>query len=179
MDCAKEYYPNAPARFLSNVAAFMVTAQIFSDFCNKRKIDIKKYDLMAVIKHEADEQWNLLRVMSPIEVIKEALNYAIDNGVLIVTDSEEVFKQNKDCDGFFRDGWLHIITGKLENIIMDYAKKKQYGIRCDDDVKATLYDKQLIQKGDSGYNFKYTQKRTVSPQRPRIYKLSERMINDA
>lgn len=179
MDCAKENYPNAPARFLSNVAAFMVTAKIFSDFCNKRKIDIKKYDLMAVIKHEADEQWNLLRVMSPIEVIKEALNYAIDNGVLIVTDSEEVFKQNKDCDGFFRDGWLHIITGKLDNIIMDYARKKQYGIRFDDDVKATLYDKQLIQKGDSGYNFKYTQKRTVSPQRPRIYKLSERMINDA
>ena len=134
---------------------------------------------MAVIKHEADEQWDLLRVMSPIEVIKEALNYAIDNGILIVTDSEEVFKKNKDCDGFFRDGWLHIITGKLDAIIMDYARKKQYGIRFDDDVKANLYDNQLIQKDDSGYNLKYTQKRAVSPQRPRIYKLSERMINDA
>ena len=178
LNCVKERYPEAPTRFISNVAAFLVTARFFSEFCQYYQANIDTNDVINAIWNESDEQFKLLKLMSPAEVVQAAVNYAIDNGNLIISDTEEEFKTNKDSAGFYQDGWIYVITGKLDSIIKDFADKKQYGVQFNDDVKGALFEKGLMQKDGSGYNFKYSQNRSVSPKRPRIYKISERMIKN-
>lgn len=178
LSLVKERYPNAPSRFISNITAFLVTARIFSDFCQYYQSNIDINDVINAIWRESDEQSKLLKLMSPTEVVQAAINDAIDNGTLIIADTEAEFKNNKDCAGFYQDGWIYVITGKLENIIKDFADKKQYGVKFNDDVKALFVANGLMQKDASGYNFKYSQNRFVSPKRPRIYKISERMMKN-
>ena len=171
----RKRYPKEYPRFQSNVAAFLVLARLFCNFCQIWELPIDSGSIISSIWKEADEQLILLREVSPEQLFKNAVEEALDNAYLRIASNEDLFKTS-EYDGFLRDDIIWIITARLDKVIESYAERKSYGVKFNENLKNSLMERGILYKGEPGYNVKYSKNRSVEPKRPRLYKINKEMF---
>ena len=173
--CKKKFVDPYP-RFSSNVATFLTINHFFSEFCRDYNFPYDEKRVYYVILSEAEEQLQMLRQYSPVEVVIKALQNAIDNDYLNLAETESDFCTN-NCDGFFTSDKIIIITAKLEEIVEKYVIKLNFGLKFNTALKEELVRLNILEAKNGETNFKFSKTRLVLPKRPRIYKINKGVLN--
>lgn len=98
-----------------------------------------------MILSEAEKQLQMLKQYSPIEIIVNAINEALDNDELQIAKDESGFCTG-NYDGFFETNNIVIITKKLEAVIEKYVAKLNYGLKFNAALKNEMNEKSILEK---------------------------------
>lgn len=177
LDVCQRKFTEPYPRFSSNVAAFLTVNYFLGEFCEKYNLAYDTQKGYHMILSEAENQLQMLKQYSPIEIVINAINEALDNDELQIAKDESCFCASK-CDGFFEAKNMVVITQKLEAVIEKYAVKLNYGLKFNAALKNEMNEKNILEKNNTEFNFKYSKQRAVSPKRPRMYKLSKEIISN-
>lgn len=153
-------------------SALMVIGHIFYEYnsrfdcCGFTQEEIDK-----LIIKQAEEQMRQLKTQTPEEIWIRGVKDAVESGALNIAKNEEIFV-NQQCDGYFTDGYVCCISSHVDVAVARYATSCGVGIRITPHIKQKLVEKGYLQSFSSKeITFKYTKQRTVSPLRPRLYKI--------
>lgn len=166
----RKRYPQEYPRFHSNVATFLVVAELFKGFCDQNHLIVNAETIFNAVWQEAEEQLKQLKGISPEAVFTKAVAEALDNAYLRIADCENTFKKY-EFDGFYEGEFISVITARLEATVETYANKMQYGIKFTDGLKNSLATMGILEKINDKFNVKYSKNREVEPKRPRMYKI--------
>lgn len=142
--CQRKFTEPYP-RFSSNVATFLTVNYFLGEFCEKYNLAYDAQKAHYMILSEAEKQLQMLKQYSPIEIVINAINDALDNDELQIAKDETCFCSNK-CDGFFEAKNMVVITQKLEAVIEKYAVKLNYGLKFNAALKNEMNEKSILEK---------------------------------
>lgn len=165
------------ARLISSITGFLTVASLVNDFFNEFQFDIDCKNIYLAIKKEAKSQIKLVEDISPEQIVIKALNDAIDNAFLKISDTEDNFRKFY-YDGFYDEDSIVIITSQFENILENFVNKNGYGLKFNDALKLELVLRQILLPGGKDGNLKYTKTREIEPKRPRIYKFNRGVLKN-
>lgn len=165
------------ARLVSSIVGFFTVASFLNDFFYEFNFDIESKEIYAAVEKESKSQIKLLKNISPEQIVVKALNDAIDNAFLKISDTEEDFRKFY-YDGFYDNNAIVIITSRFEEVLENFVNKNCYGLKLTYSLKIELVANGILLPGGNDVNLKYTKTRQVEPKRPRVYKFCKGVLKN-